>query len=137
MVARMENIRSLLQHMVEQHQQSSQTPVGAALDSANASHPHSHRHNHAHAHGHSHAGEGPAEGLAGVQQSLTRLLQSSGIFFILLLLRFIYDHRLGMQISFIIYLYVSVHVFAHMLPCAVSVHTSVQVGIHLCVKKMI
>ena len=96
----MEEIRALLQNMNNQQQQQHQ-------------HTHSHlsptdsppQGDHTHSHGHSHGAEPGGEGLGGAGpldiRSVLKLLQTSGVFFILLLLRFVYDHCLGEGVEFL------------------------------------
>lgn len=103
MASRMEEIRALLQNMNNQQQQQHQ-------------HQHTHSHlsptdsppqgDHTHSHGHSHGAEPGGEGLGGAgpldMRSVLKLLQTSGVFFILLLLRFVYDHCLGKGVEFLL-----------------------------------
>ena len=101
MALRMEEIRALLQNMNNQQQQQHQ-------------HTHSHlsptdsppQGDHTHSHGHSHGAEPGGEGLGGAgpldMRSVLKLLQTSGVFFILLLLRFVYDHCLGEGVEFLL-----------------------------------
>ncbi|KAK7475020.1 hypothetical protein BaRGS_00033701 [Batillaria attramentaria] len=98
----MEEIRNLLQHMNSQQQQQQHghahhMPDDSSPDGADPSHPHTHTH--AHSHGAPPAGAGGEGGAPPTDiRSLLKLIQTSGIFFVLLLLRFLYDHRLGLVV---------------------------------------
>ncbi|KAL8614003.1 hypothetical protein ACOMHN_023238 [Nucella lapillus] len=102
MASRMEEIRALLQNMntrQQQQHQHSHSHLSPSNSHPAQGDPHAHSH---HAHGHSHGNEARGEGQgAGSQldiQGVMKLLQTSGIFFILLLLRFLYDHSLGLVV---------------------------------------
>lgn len=95
MMARMEEIRSLLQNMnsQQQHGHAHNMPDESSPEGTGANH--LHPHTHAHSHGAA-AGGGEAQGPPTDIRSLLKLVQTSGVFFVLLLLRFLYDHRLGL-----------------------------------------
>ncbi|KAK7087365.1 E3 ubiquitin-protein ligase RNFT1-like [Littorina saxatilis] len=95
--ARMEEIRAMLQNMNSQQQQQHQH-THSHLSSQDS--PPQGDHSHGHSHGDDTRGEGQGGG-GGPQvdmRGLVKLLQTSGVFFVLLLLRFLYDHRLGLVV---------------------------------------
>lgn len=94
MAARMEEIRALLQNMNNRQQQQHQHSHSHL---ASASSPTPAPTEHTHSHSPDEAGDMGGGGAGGVDlRSVFKLLQTSGVFFILLLLRFMYDHRLGL-----------------------------------------
>lgn len=99
MASRMEDIRALLQSMNNRQQQQHQHTHSHLSPSDNSS---LGEHTHSHAHGHSHGNDPRGEGQGGGSQldmrGVMKLLQTSGVFFILLLLRFLYDHSLGLVV---------------------------------------
>ncbi|XP_076472846.1 E3 ubiquitin-protein ligase RNFT2-like [Babylonia areolata] len=105
MALRMEEIRALLRSMNSQQQQQQQHQhTHSHLEPSDTSPQggdHTHSHAHAHSHGNDPRGEGQGAAVAGSQldvQGVVKLLQTSGVFFVLLLLRFLYDHSLGLVV---------------------------------------
>ena len=101
MASRMEEIRALLQSMNNQQQQQHQhTHSHFSPSDSPPQGDHTHSHTHGHSHGAEPGGEGPGGAAPLDVRAVVRLLQTSGVFFILLLLRFVYDHYLGKAIDF-------------------------------------